>query len=835
MPPDTGQAEQLGRLASFLSTQEPRLQALWLEKVRANRSLSRAATLSDAELSSHLPTFYNDLRQGLLGCADPAEVRRHTEEHGERRYEQHYTLGEVLEEVTVTSRLTLEQLLDLYEDEQHALAPRHRRVARDVILNLIREMFAGSARRYDEKQRQQMADAHELARRADQAITRAAQADRELLADVFHASPSFIAVLRGPQHVYELANERYCQLAQRDDLIGHPIREMLPEMEEQGYAELLDRVYQTGEPYVATGVSITYPGHDDVPPVTRVLDFAFLPARSADGQITGVLVHGVDWTERSEAQAALVRVAEQRKMALEAADIGWWHLDPGSGQLFMDERFQAIFDIHQGSDRYENVLSRIHPDDREQVDHQVQLATQAETPHPYDVDYRVVHGDGTVRWVSARGKITREGERVTGFFGTALDITAERLAEAEREQLLSAERAARSEAERQSRMKDEFLATLSHELRTPLNAVLGWAQVLQAGGTFEPEEVAQAVAVIERNARAQTQIMEDLLDMSRIVSGKVRLDLRGVELAELVRNSLEAVQPAADARGIRLSLVRPAEVPRIQGDPGRLQQVIFNLLSNAVKFTPRNGWVAVSLQSGAQGWSLTVADSGEGIEPEFLPFVFDRFRQADASMSRRHGGLGLGLSLVKQLVELHGGQVSVESPGKGKGSSFRIFLPFGCGEEPDLEAPVRPRGTPRGFTSPPPSPTINLAGVRVLAVDDEPDSLALVQRLLESRGAIVRTAGSVANAWELFRAEVPDVLVSDIGMPGEDGFSLIRRVRELPESQGGQVPALAVTAYARDEDRVRVVGAGFQQHVSKPVDAYGLLRGVAALAGRGRR
>jgi len=402
----------------------------------------------------------------------------------------------------------------------------------------------------------------------------------------------------------------------------------------------------------------------------------------------------------------------------------------------------------------------------------------------------------------------------------------------EREGLLSSERAARSEAERTSRMKDEFLATLSHELRTPLNAILGWSQILSGEGRNDAD-VSEGLATIERNARAQTQIIEDLLDMSRIISGKVRLDVQRVDLATVVRAAVETLKPAADAKGVRLQTVLHPQAGPVSGDPNRLQQIFWNLLNNAVKFTPRGGRVQILLERVNSHFEVSITDTGEGIKPDFLPYVFDRFRQSDASTTRRHGGLGLGLAIVKQLVELHGGTVQAQSPGEGMGATFTISLPLTVlHPEPEL---AQNRRHPKTSNIPVAMDLrADIAGVKVLVVDDEPDARALLKRLLEDCNAIVTLASSVEEAIEMLKLDRPDVIASDIGMPSEDGYGLIRRVRALPPEQGGNIPALALTAYARAEDRVKAVMAGFQYHVSKPVEPAELIAMVASLAGRTR-
>jgi PAS domain S-box-containing protein len=425
--------------------------------------------------------------------------------------------------------------------------------------------------------------------------------------------------------------------------------------------------------------------------------------------------------------------------------------------------------------------------------------------------------------------IKDEMGRVAFLAPTGSDITDLKRAESQRDDLLQAERAARTAAERASLLKDEFLATLSHELRTPLNGILGWSQIMQKKSA-DAEIIAQGLEVIERSARAQAEIIEDLLDMSRIISGKVRLNVQRVDLSSIVQAAVETARPTAEAKGIRLqAVIDPLNGVVVSGDGNRLQQVLWNLLLNAVKFTPKGGRVQVLLERINSHLEISVIDTGEGIKPEFLPYVFDRFRQADASPSRRHGGLGLGLSIVRQLVELHGGSVGVKSDGPGLGSTFIVSLPLTVVHgDPEPGAERRhPRLPPMGITN----VDVEIKGVRVLVVDDEIDARALLKRILEDSGAIVTAAESAEEAIELLQAGKFEVLVSDIGMPGEDGYSLIKRVRSLGAASGGDIPAIALTAYARGEDRIKAVAAGFQMHVAKPVETIELITMIAGARG----
>lgn len=395
-----------------------------------------------------------------------------------------------------------------------------------------------------------------------------------------------------------------------------------------------------------------------------------------------------------------------------------------------------------------------------------------------------------------------------------------------RKELLSRELAARADAEHANRAKDAFLATLSHELRTPLNAILGWASILGSGNA-DPNFLKRGLEVIERNTRAQAQLIEDLLDVSRIIAGKMRLDVRPVDMIGVITAAIDSVRPAAAAKEIRLQPVLDPNAGPIAGDPDRLQQVMWNLLSNSIKFTPKGGRVQVRLERINSHVEAIVSDNGCGIPADVLPAVFDRFMQADTTSSRRHGGLGLGLALVKHLVELHGGSVRAQSEGPDRGATFIVMLPLMAQV---AETPTREHPTARRLV--PPLISGALAGRRLLVIDDEADTLELFRRIFAEQGANVAVAANAAEALEQLSAARPDVIICDIEMPGEDGYSLIRRVRALDPEAGGGVPAVAVTAYGSVEDRIRVLSSGFQMHVAKPVEPAELVTVVATLAGR---
>lgn len=384
------------------------------------------------------------------------------------------------------------------------------------------------------------------------------------------------------------------------------------------------------------------------------------------------------------------------------------------------------------------------------------------------------------------------------------------------------------ELEKNNRLKDEFLSVLSHELRTPLNAMMGWSTLLR-GGKLDSARVEQGLEIIERNAKSQAQLIDDLLDISRIITGKLRLNVRPISLVPVIEAALDTVRPAAEARSIRIQTVLDSDAGPISGDPDRLQQVVWNLLSNAIKFTPKRGRVQVRLERINSHVEIIVSDTGQGISAEFLPHVFNRFTQADSSMTRSHSGLGLGLAIVRSIVELHGGTIHAESPGEGQGSTFVVNLPLTIVHRP-LDTPDRVHSTARTDVPLDAAPSLN--GIQILIVDDEADAREMLRVLLEQCGGSVTSAACAREALEALQRFKPDVLVSDIGMPDEDGYALIARVRGLRADEGGQTPAIALTAYARREDRIRALAAGFQSHIVKPVEPAELIAVINSLAKR---
>lgn len=435
-----------------------------------------------------------------------------------------------------------------------------------------------------------------------------------------------------------------------------------------------------------------------------------------------------------------------------------------------------------------------------------------------------VRKDGTRVHISLTvSPILDSAGKVVGAAKIAHDITRLHALIADREKLLESERSARTQAERMSRLKDEFLATLSHELRTPLNAIQGWSELLQHPAS-RPEDVKRGLEAIGRNVRIQAQIINDLLDMSRVISGQVLLEVHPTRLQEVLDHAIDAIRTSAENKSIRIQTLIDSKIGPVRGDPTRLQQVLWNVLSNAVKFTPKGGLIKVILDRVDSHVEVTVEDSGIGIDPDFLPYVFERFRQADSGISRRHGGLGLGLSIAKSLVELHGGSIRAKSPGKDLGATFTVALPlFHVRPEEDRALRISPSDPLQTIELP------RLDGTKILLVDDDVDGCDLVSAILTSRGASVRCLAASAEALQILRQERFDIILSDIGMPEMDGYEFMRTLRKAEEGHARLTPAIAVTAYAGSADRQRALLSGYQMHISKPIEAAELVAAIASL------
>jgi signal transduction histidine kinase/ActR/RegA family two-component response regulator len=448
--------------------------------------------------------------------------------------------------------------------------------------------------------------------------------------------------------------------------------------------------------------------------------------------------------------------------------------------------------------------------------------------HRYILPVPPTHADLGFDEMPQSGRIgpLSDGDEVIGTVTTLEDISERLAREAELRKRIEVQQLARLTAEKALRAKDEFLSTVSHEMRNPLNAVLGWTRILIDRKEIDPELLERALRVIDRNAASQVRMIDDLLDVARIASGKLRLEMQPVDLLAVVLAAIDVVAPSARAKQVEIRTGLDAQCPRILGDQQRLQQIVWNLLSNAVKFTEPGGQVEVRVTHAGRILRLVVADTGHGISPEFLPFVFERFRQSDSSSTRRHGGLGLGLALVRELVELHGGQVTVSSEGERRGATFTVDLPTAM--SPDVRFSVAPPQPESVHGAP------SLAGLRVLIVEDEDDSRELLSAVLSRCGAETLTASSCLDAMAAIgnETELPDVIVSDLGMAGQDGYDLIRLVRALPPDKGGRIPAVAGTGYANPGDRQRVLAAGYSSHVAKPIDPRTVAVAVARAAKR---
>ncbi len=543
-----------------------------------------------------------------------------------------------------------------------------------------------------------------------------------------------------------------------------------------------------------------------------VVDTSVMPPFA--GRRAMAVVAFTEITSLKEAERSLKESERQFRMLADMVPQMVWKAAPDGGLTYVNQRWLA----YSASTREAPLLGwawvdMLHPEDAPALLSRWQESLRSGSD--YEAWGRLRGSDGVYRWHLHRARPLYDAEGILdAWFGTSTDFEDQKRAERALEEA--------------NRLKDEFLATMSHELRTPLTAVLGWTRMLRSAVLSEQKRE-RALESIERNAQAQARLIEDLLDVSRIVSGKLRLNVAPCELVPVVTMAIEAVRPAAEAKGITLESLYEPEVSTMLGDSDRLRQVVWNLVTNAVKFTPAGGRVTTSTRRQGAWFEIEVVDTGQGIRKDFLPHVFERFRQADASTTRATGGLGLGLSVAHQLVELHGGTIAVESEGEGKGARFTVRLPVAPLPVVTHTEVARPR-PPRALSRLP-----ELRGVRVLVVDDEADTRMLVASVLEHCKAHVATAGSVAEALELMRRGIHDVLLSDIGMPVEDGLSFIRKVRALPVEQGRDIPAVALTAYARVEDQNQVVSAGFNLHVPKPIDPAELLDVVANMTGRAPR
>ncbi len=653
------------------------------------------------------------------------------------------------------------------------------------------------------------------------------ETDHDRLASLFQQSPAAIAVIRAPDWVFEFSNAKNDELAGKGALVGRNVYEAMPELVSQGFADLLDLIYRTNETFDDVEVKLNVGTEDQ--PREVFLNGTYQPIKNARGEIDRIAAFVHDVTEKVKArqriEALADELAESEARARRLQDSGV------IGVVFWNRAGQVV----DANDAFLNMLGYSR---QELIAGQLSW-TEMTPPEFAHLDARAfIEMEATgICTPFEKIYVAKDGRRIPILVGNAfwegttdsgvawiLDVSARREAEAERDSLLERERLARAQAEQANRSKDEFLAMVSHELRTPLNAMLGWARMLSSG-TPDAARQKRGLEVIERNAIAQAQLIEDLLDVSRIVHGKLRLEVTSLDLRALVEAAIDSVRPGFESKGLQLAVTLEPNLEPILGDPQRLQQVVWNLLSNSAKFTPKGGLVQVELRRIGASVELSVTDNGRGIAQSALPFVFDRFRQADASITRAFGGLGLGLSIARHLVELHGGTIQAESAGEGTGSRFVLTLgrsPLSTEEPRGLSATLPPRPPLVQATS-------ELSGLRVLVVDDEPDARELTTTILSEGGATVVAASSASHALRLLDEQPLDVMLSDIGMPEQDGYELIRRVRQL-QTPAGKIPAAALTAFARSDERRQAMLAGFQLHISKPVEPTELTAAVACLA-----
>jgi PAS domain S-box-containing protein len=635
----------------------------------------------------------------------------------------------------------------------------------------------------------------------------------DLYRAIFTHSNEPIAII-DPKGFYLEQNSAHAQLLGYTD---EELKNKTPAIHlgDEVFSEIARELAEKGE-YRGEALSKTKTGE------IRHIELSAFAMRDAFGEPLCYVGIKRDITSRKQAEAALERNEAQLTDFFENSAVAMHWVGPDGTVIRVN---QAELDM-LGYEREEyegHQLAEFHVDQR--VIRDILERLQAgEVLKNYEAQLRCK--DGSIKDARINSSAYFEGETFVHTRGFTYDNTERKRAQQESEELFERERAARADAEQANRLKDEFLATLSHELRTPLNAVIGWSRMLNSG-RLDRESSKHALEVIERNAWAQKQIIEDILDVSRVITGKLQLNLGPVDLVAVIDAALDAMRPAMEAKDIRIETIIDASLRMVSGDADRLQQVVWNVLSNAAKFTPAGGQVEIAVSQGATHVLIQVKDNGPGIDPTFLPHVFERFRQADGSTTRTHGGLGLGLAIVRHLVELHGGTITVENREDGSGAVFTIRLPLPSGELRQ-EALVSAASIFRDSQSEPPS----LDGLQILLVDDETDTLDLISVELAQYGAKVTAVASADEALSALEGSVFDLLISDIGMPITDGYDLIGQIRKLEGNQNQRVPAVALTAYARIQDRMRAILAGYSTHIAKPVEANELVTVVAGLAGR---
>lgn len=567
--------------------------------------------------------------------------------------------------------------------------------------------------------------------------------------------------------------------------------------------------------------SLEYPCHS--PTEER---WFILQVNALQGEMGGAVISHINITDRKQAEIKLASSEEFNRLVFENSPDCIHVLSPEGKIQAINNHGLELMEIDNAEDYINSQWVDYWEEDK--IEEAKQVLEKAASGQSVEIEGFRHTAKGTHKyWHASIAPIFGGNGKPVRLISTSRDITDRREAEAERERLLKNEQTARKDAEIANRLRDEFLATVSHELRAPLNSILGWARLMEKG-SLDELTTEKAINTIVRNAESQNRLIEDLLDVSRIISGKLRLEVMTIKPINIVESALETVRPAAEAKGIRIEIKGKSDISHISGDPNRLQQVIWNLLSNAIKFTPPEGEVRLEIERQEDFVEIRVRDTGVGIKEEFLPHVFDRFRQADASSIRKFGGLGLGLAIVRHITEMHGGTVHAFSEGENKGSTFVVRLPLVVQTEEEHEA-MEARQKAQLLEG---EPEVSLDGMLILVVDDEEDTRQLLVQSLTFYGATVVTADSAANAFEQLQEKSPDLMVSDIGMPDEDGYSLIRRIRALPDKQFRDIPAIALTAFTRAQDRMKALTSGYQNHVAKPVEPDELATVIASLTGR---
>jgi PAS domain S-box-containing protein len=564
-------------------------------------------------------------------------------------------------------------------------------------------------------------------------------------------------------------------------------------------------------------------------------DAASNQMRSSQYNVIGWFATATDITELKQAEEKLRESEERLRLAHSAANIGTFDWDIAEGQSVWAPETERMWGLPGGGfgGTYEDWKKQVHPEDLPGANAMVRRAL-ADPDTPYSFEYRIIRPDGSVRWIYAKGSTIRDKSgRPVRMIGINMDVTDRKQAESERERLLAEEQRLRETAEAAARAKDEFLAVVSHELRSPLSAILGYVRMTRVK-SHDAAVVARNCEIIERHARMQQKLIEDLLDTARVISGKLKLELAPADLRLVLEEAVEVVRPAAEAKQIDLAARLGRSPKQLLCDAARLRQVVWNLLQNAIKFTPEGGRVELRMKRVGQRVRLIVSDTGRGIEADFLPSVFDRFSQGDMSLTRRHGGLGLGLALAKQLVEMHGGTIEAASAGAGSGATFTVTLPLGAPQVASYPQPARSTAEiSAGPEAMPLKDLPRLDGVRVLVVDDHEETRLMIAQSLGDWGAAVTAVASGREALALIEGAAFDALVCDIAMPEMDGYEVLGRLRAMggaPElSHLSRLPAIALTALARPEDRMQTLAAGFQMHVAKPVELAELIVVIATL------